>query len=160
LSAPGPASPTAVLARYTVEASLDRVPAPVVQKVKELILDHLGWALGGSRTPLARAAEVAYYGAAIGGATIGAAPSKEGATVIGTPLKAAAGPAAFANATAANALDYDDTGPTGHPGATIIPAALCDQALGATGDPRAYSVSAMEHDRPECKSTESTAGAF
>ena len=25
---------------------------------------------------------------------------------------------------AANALDYDDTGPTGHPGATIIPAAL------------------------------------
>lgn len=104
-------SPTAVLARYTVGASLDAVPAPVVQKVKELILDHLGCALGGSRTPLARAAA----DVAAGGG---------GATVIGTSNKAAPGPAAFANAMAANALDYDDTGPTGHPGATIIPAAL------------------------------------
>jgi 2-methylcitrate dehydratase PrpD len=124
LSAPVSASPTAVLARYTVEASLDRVPAPVVQKVKELILDHLGCALGGSRTPLAQAAaEVARDGAPNGGAMIGAAASR-GATIVGTPIKAAVGPAAFATATAANALDYDDTGPTGHPGATIIPAAL------------------------------------
>jgi len=104
-------SPTAVLARYTAAASLDSVPAPVVQRVKELILDHLGCALGGSRTPLARAAADVAGG---GG----------DATVIGTSIKAAAGPAAFANAMAANALDYDDTGPTGHPGATIIPAAL------------------------------------
>jgi 2-methylcitrate dehydratase PrpD len=104
-------SPTAVLARYIAAASLEDVPAPVVQKVKELILDHLGCALGGSRTPLARAAaDVAGNGG--------------GATVIGTSIKAAPGPAAFANAMAANALDYDDTGPTGHPGATIIPAAL------------------------------------
>jgi 2-methylcitrate dehydratase PrpD len=104
-------SPTAVLAHYTAAASLDGVPAPVVQKVKELILDHLGCAVGGSRTPLARAAaDVAGNGG--------------GATVAGTRTKAAPGPAAFANAIAANALDYDDTGATGHPGATIIPAAL------------------------------------
>ena len=104
-------SPTAVLAHYTAAASLDGVPAPVVQKVKELILDHLGCALGGSRTPLARAAaDVAGNGG--------------GATVAGTRTKTAPGPAAFANAMAANALDYDDTGATGHPGATIIPAAL------------------------------------
>jgi 2-methylcitrate dehydratase PrpD len=44
--------------------------------------------------------------------------------VIGTRQRAAPGPAAFANAMAANALDYDDTGATGHPGATLIPAAL------------------------------------
>jgi 2-methylcitrate dehydratase PrpD len=104
-------SPTAVLARYTATASLDGVPAGVVRRVKELILDHLGCALGGSRTPLA-------------GAAADVAGGGGGATVVGTSIKAAPGPAAFANAMAANALDYDDTGPTGHPGATIIPAAL------------------------------------
>ena len=104
-------SPTAVLARYAAGASLSDVPPPVIQRVKELILDHLGCALGGSLTPLAHAAaRVAGNGG--------------GATIVGTAMKGAAGPAAFANAMAANALDYDDTGPTGHPGATIIPAAL------------------------------------
>ncbi len=104
-------SPTAVLARYAAAASLRDVPAPALQKVKELILDHLGCALGGSRTPPARAAA-------------GVAGPGGGATIVGTAMKSAPGPAAFANAMAANALDYDDTGPTGHPGATIIPAAL------------------------------------
>jgi 2-methylcitrate dehydratase PrpD len=104
-------NPTAVLARYAAGASLSDVPSPAIQKVKELILDHLGCALGGSRTPLARAAAKV---AGSGGA----------ATIVGTGMKSAPGPAAFANAMAANALDYDDTGQTGHPGATIIPAAL------------------------------------
>lgn len=107
-----PTGPTAALAHYTVEASLDAVTAPVVRKLKELILDHLGCALGGSRTPLAQAAAEAVSAAS------------DGATIAGTPRKTSLGPAAFANAMAANALDYDDTGPTGHPGATIIPAAL------------------------------------
>src|SRR5436309_3082495 len=52
-------------------------------------------------------------------------------TVVGTTQRAAPGPASFANATAANALDYDDTGATGHPGATVIAAAL---ALGEARD--------------------------
>src|SRR5207247_5197930 len=93
---------------------------PVVGAVKRLVLDHLGCALGGSRTPLARAA-----------ADVAVADRGSGATVIGTRRRAAPGPAAFANATAANALDYDDTGATGHPGATVIPAAL---ALGEVRD--------------------------
>jgi 2-methylcitrate dehydratase PrpD len=118
-----PDGPTAVLARYTVDATLETVPAPVVRKIKELILDHLGCALGGSRTPLARAA------AEVGGAAAGPA------AIIGTARRASLGTAAFANAMAANALDYDDTGPTGHPGATIIPAALAlAEAQGARGD--------------------------
>ena len=45
--------------------------------------------------------------------------------------RAAPGRAAFANAMAANALDYDDTGATGHPGATVIPAALPSRRRGA-----------------------------
>jgi 2-methylcitrate dehydratase PrpD len=104
-------SPTAILASYVADASLTDVPGPVVEKIKELLLDHLGCALGGSRTPLARAA-------------LEATPGRGSATVAGTGITTAPGFAAFANALAANALDYDDTGPTGHPGATIIPAAL------------------------------------
>jgi 2-methylcitrate dehydratase PrpD len=103
--------PTAALARYALALRLDDAPTAVVGQLKTLILDHLGCALGGSRTPLA----VAAAAAATGG---------DDATVVGTRRRAAVGPAAFANSTAANALDYDDTGPAGHPGATIIPAAL------------------------------------
>ncbi len=106
-------SPTAALARFALALSLDDVPSPVVRAVKRLVLDHLGCALGGSRTPLARAA-----------ADVASADGGSSATVISTPGRAAPGLAAFANAMAANALDYDDTGPTGHPGATVIPAAL------------------------------------
>ncbi len=111
MSAKGEA--TAALARFTAALSLDAVPTPVVRAVKRLVLDHLGCALGGSRTPLAGAA-----------ADVAAADGGSAATVVGTRQRAAPGPAAFANALAANALDYDDTGATGHPGATVIPAAL------------------------------------
>jgi 2-methylcitrate dehydratase PrpD len=106
-------SPTRALGRFAHDLALDQVPAPVVRAVKRLLLDHLGCALGGSRTPLARAAAEAATADAAGVAT-----------VVGTARRAAPGPAAFANAMAANALDYDDTGATGHPGATVIPAAL------------------------------------
>src|SRR5215475_13124790 len=106
------AGATEVLARYAAAVRLEDAPAAVVDRLKTLVLDHLGCALGGSRTPLARAA------AAVATADAGAA------TVVGSRRRAAPGPAAFTNAVAANALDYDDTGATGHPGSTIIPAAL------------------------------------
>ena len=49
-------SPTRALGRFAHDLALDQVPAPVARTVKRLLLDHLGCALGGSRTPLARAA--------------------------------------------------------------------------------------------------------
>ncbi len=117
------AGPTAALAGFACNLSLAQVPAAAVRAVKRLILDHLGCALGGSRTPLARAAAAA----------VGEDGGSE-ACVVGTGRRAAPGPAAFANAMAANALDYDDTGATGHPGATVIPAALAlAEALGRSG---------------------------
>jgi 2-methylcitrate dehydratase PrpD len=116
-------SPTGALARFASGLALRDVPPSVVRAVKRLLLDHLGCAAGGSRTPLARAA-----------AAVAAADGGSGATVIGTRQRAAPGPAAFANAMAANALDYDDTGATGHPGATLIPAALAlAEAEGRSG---------------------------
>jgi len=116
-------SPTLTLARFALDLSLDAVPAPVLRMVKRLVLDHLGCALGGSRTPLARIA-----------ADVARADRGGPAIVVGTRHHAAPGPAAFANAMAANALDYDDTGATGHPGSTVIPAALAlAEALGRSG---------------------------
>jgi 2-methylcitrate dehydratase PrpD len=106
-------SPTAALAGFASRLALEDVPPAVLRAVKRLLLDHVGCAAGGSRTPLAQAA-----------AGVAAADGGSAATVIGTRRRAAPGPAAFANAMAANALDYDDTGATGHPGATVIPAAL------------------------------------
>jgi 2-methylcitrate dehydratase PrpD len=106
--------PTVALGRHVASLTLDGAPAVVRDRLKTLLLDHVGCALGGSRTPLARMA------AAVATASGG----DRAATVVGTDDRAAPGPAAFANATAANALDYDDTGVTGHPGATIIAAAL------------------------------------
>jgi 2-methylcitrate dehydratase PrpD len=115
-------SPTATLAGYARALALGDAPAPVVRKLKELVVDHLGCALGGSLTPLARAARA-----------VACAGSETAATVVGTRERAAPGPAAFANAMAANALDYDDTGATGHPGSTVIATAL------ALGEARARS---------------------
>src|SRR5262249_58552613 len=82
-----------------------------------------GCARGGRGTPLARIAADAVT-------EDGGGP----ATVIGTRRRAAPGRAAFANAMAANALDYDDTGATGHPGSTVIPVALAvAEARGRSG---------------------------
>jgi 2-methylcitrate dehydratase PrpD len=114
--------PTEALARHACLLALDDTPAAVIDRLKTLVLDHLGCALGGSRTPLGRAA-----------AAVATADAGE-ATVLGTRRRTAPGPAAFANAAAANALDYDDTGATGHPGCTIIPAALAvAEARGRSG---------------------------
>ena len=60
----------------------------------------------------------------------------EEATVIGTPLRVAVEDAAFANGTAAHALDYDDLNQSlsGHPSAPILPAALAvAERAGADG---------------------------
>src|SRR5213594_3429218 len=42
---------TLALARYARAIALDDVPAAALTHLKSLILDHLGCALGGSRTP-------------------------------------------------------------------------------------------------------------
>jgi 2-methylcitrate dehydratase PrpD len=63
--------PTAMLARHTVEASFDGVPARMVRKVRELLLDHLECAFVGSRTPLARTATTVVPQATDGATIVG-----------------------------------------------------------------------------------------
>lgn len=62
------------------------------------------------------------------------APSGREATVLFGKSKASSAEAAWINATAAHALDYDDAALRGHPSAVLVPAILAEaQLLGSTG---------------------------
>ncbi|MBW2059557.1 MAG: MmgE/PrpD family protein [Deltaproteobacteria bacterium] len=106
---------TRELASYAVERSFEDYPARVVEKAKLFVLDSIGCMFGGCQTGLGRAIMTPVKN--MGGS--------EEATIVGGGLKVPTIQAAFVNGTTANALDYDDTlFGIGHPGASIIPAAL------------------------------------
>src|SRR5438067_856952 len=99
------------LAEYVVKFRLEDCPAEVVHQAKRCIVETVGCALGGSRTPLVRAALQALGRLAEGG----------GCTVVGSGRRAAPDRAAFVNGVAANALDYDGgVVLQGHYGGTVI----------------------------------------
>ncbi|MGD9030290.1 MAG: MmgE/PrpD family protein [Anaerolineae bacterium] len=106
---------TRELATYAVETEFEDYPHEVIDRAKVLILDSVGCMFGGCQTNLGEAILTPIR--SMGG-------SQE-ATIVGGGVKVPTIQAAFVNGTTANALDYDDTllG-IGHPGASIIPAAL------------------------------------
>jgi 2-methylcitrate dehydratase PrpD len=106
---------TKELATYAVDTKFEDYPKEVIDKVKIFILDSIGCMFGGCHTKLGEAIITPIKN--MGG-------SQE-ATIVGGGVKVPTIQAAFVNGTTANALDYDDTllG-IGHPGASIIPAAL------------------------------------
>jgi 2-methylcitrate dehydratase PrpD len=106
---------TRELATYAVETRLEDYPEEVIQKAKTFILDSLGCMFGGCQTSLGKAMLTPIKNMGGNGE----------ATLVGGGCKVPTIQAAFVNGTTANALDYDDTllG-MGHPGASIIPAAL------------------------------------
>jgi 2-methylcitrate dehydratase PrpD len=113
------------LARYTTELKYESLPAAAVQTVKTAVRDCLGVALAGSREEDAKiCAGIARQEKA-----------KEETGVIGQGFKTSALQAAFANGTAAHALDFDHSFTLmGQPTAPIIPAAFAlGEALGASG---------------------------
>jgi len=101
------------LGSYIAEQALARVPGDVVDKAKLCLLDSLGCLFGGYQMP------VAGMLAALR-ADSGVVPSSVG-SINGRREPATA---AFARATLINALDFDDIYEKGHPGATVIAAAL------------------------------------
>ena len=107
---------TRELAAYATETRFEDYPSEAVVKAKTLILDSIGCMLGGCQTNLGRALLTPIQ--SMGGSTE--------STIVGGRMKVPTVHAAFVNGNTANALDYDDTerGGLGHPGATIIPAAL------------------------------------
>ncbi|MEM7123134.1 MAG: MmgE/PrpD family protein [Pseudomonadota bacterium] len=93
----------------------DDLPPDVVGKIKLLILDHLGCMISGGATDHARTLRKVLTKGDDGGDV----------SVFGTETRMTAANAAHANAHAASAFSLDDSYVRfGHPGASIIPAAI------------------------------------
>lgn len=117
-------SVTKSLVDYIVDTGFEDFPSEVIDKIKLLVLDAVGCGLGGTQTKLGQIfIDIAK---SLGG--------KPESTIIGSDLVTNCARAAFTNAELVNALDYSDSGPYGHPGSTIIPAAMAvAERIGASG---------------------------
>ena len=106
---------TEALAAFAASIELDRVPAHVVERTKDLVLDHLGVSLYGTVLPWTRM--VRDFVIAEGGA-----PQSSIYASQHVPMRAAA----LVNGAAAHAIELDDTHDESlsHPGSVVIPAAL------------------------------------
>src|SRR5580693_2929042 len=112
--APGPLI-TAV-SNYMSEAGTRPLPAPVIEKAKQMILDTFAAMISGSELPPGRFAinfARAYRGEAVS--------TVAGSTVVCGPIEAA-----LANGMLAHSDETDDTHPPSqsHPGCSAVPAAL------------------------------------
>ena len=114
------------LAAYATAESFETLPADAVRAARLAILDTLGVTLAGSMEDTAiRARQL-----------IAHRRSAEEATILGTSLRACLEDAAFANGTAAHALDYDDVQASlsGHPSAPVLaPALAVAERAGSAG---------------------------
>jgi len=116
---------TAKIAQFVADMKYEKIPPKAIDTAKTAVLDCLGVALAGSKEEDAKiCARIARQEGA-----------KEEATVFGQGLRTTAMHAAFANGTAAHALDFDHSFTfMGQPTAPIIPAVLSlGDSLGATG---------------------------
>jgi 2-methylcitrate dehydratase PrpD len=111
------------IARFVHELSVATLSPAVMAVARRCLRDALGCILGGAGSEAGR------YAAALA-QEMGGAPE---ATLVPSESLLPAPLAAFAHATMANALDFDDT-LFGHPGATVIPTVLAlGEAVGAEG---------------------------
>ncbi|HKX17207.1 MAG TPA: MmgE/PrpD family protein [bacterium] len=104
------------LATYASGLRYEDLPAAVVARVKDLVLDTLGTLLGGSRYPAGRL--VTEYTAGLG--------ESGHCTVAGSALRVSPVAAAFANATMSHCLEQDDNynPANAHVANVVLPAAL------------------------------------
>ena len=105
---------TAALADYLCDLSWHRLPDGIRRIIRQALFDGLCCMVAGAETELASAYRLALH-----------PPPETESLLVGVSEYTTPGAAAFHNAVAANALDFDDTDATGgHPGASVIPAAL------------------------------------
>ena len=113
--------------RFLSELKFERLPSSVIERTKMHILDTLGCAIAGARSP---------EGTII--ARIIQSLDKNGeATVIGNTYTASCINAALVNATAGHALEFDDLQLKArvHPGVIVVPAAISvAERVGAGGE--------------------------
>jgi 2-methylcitrate dehydratase PrpD len=119
-------SATGELASFVRRLDPAHLPEPALHQAGRCVLDLLGVAIAGTRTPMAQiGAQFAFEQFASGKCT-----------VIGARRPLGIAGAAWVNCNAASALDLDDGHrlAMGHPGASVIPAALAvAEATGASG---------------------------
>ena len=106
---------TRKLARHAATLRYDALPSPLVEMIKQCVLDTFGVSMGAS-TLAPEARILADYVRDQGG--------KVEATLLGFGGKAPAPLAAFLNGSLGHMLDYDDMGDAGHPSIVTIPVAL------------------------------------
>jgi len=111
-----PTSPVMIkLSNYMSEARGAALPAEVIEKAKQHILDTFAAMISGSQLPPGRAA--IQFARAYGGEKVA---TVAGSTVLCGPIEAA-----LANGVLAHADETDDSWPGGwHPGCNVVPAAL------------------------------------
>jgi 2-methylcitrate dehydratase PrpD len=122
----GTAGVSTTLAAFVATLQAEDVPSDVRDRMRLLILDSMGVAIGA--TALDEAAPVIDYIEELGG--------RPEATALGARVRVPARSAAFVNAWLGDLLDYEDTQKFGgnHPGATMVPTALAiGERVGANG---------------------------
>ncbi|MEP6939447.1 MAG: MmgE/PrpD family protein [Rudaea sp.] len=115
-----------LIANWASSLTRAAVPDAARNVVRACVIDTVGVALAGTRTRVACLARDYACATTAGG----------NATVVGSEYRLAAPGAAFANAVAAHALDFDDNCDAGivHGSAIVVPAALAvAEATGASG---------------------------
>ena len=120
-------SPTAQLAAFAAELRFAHLPASVVRKTEDLLVDWFGSAVAGHGCRPVES--VTRFALAMGPQT---GPSE----VISQPVRSSPYLAAMANAAASHVAEQDDVhnGSVFHPATVVFPAALAvAQALGASG---------------------------
>ena len=114
------------LASFVTDTRTGDLPAEVMSRACDALIDTLGCGLAGTLEPVS---EIALRWAQ----DVGARPQ---ATIWGSPLATSPAEAAFVNGICAHALDFDDSLPNlrGHPSAPMLAAALAvGEVTGATG---------------------------
>ena len=115
-SANGSTGATAALARFIADTPHSQVPQAALDGARDAMIDTVGCALAGLQDEPCRIARE----------LITEQGGKPQAQVWGTGLRSHAGAAAFANAIAGHALDFDDSSLNlrGHPSALMMAVAL------------------------------------
>ena len=124
-------SPSATLAAFAAELRFEQIPAPVLRRAEDLLLDWLGSSLAGRNSRAVQS--IAKFAATMGPVDLQGPGSAE--ILISrrrsTPLFAA-----MVNAAASHVAEQDDVhnGSVFHPAAVVFPPALAvAQAIGASG---------------------------
>lgn len=118
-----PIALTAELGKFVSGLRYRDIPTEAVDVIHAGFADCVGVMIVGAREPAPRILMSIL------------APSGDEATVIVDGTRASALDAAWINATAGHALDYDDVALRGHPSVVVVPAILAEaESIGATGE--------------------------